>query len=267
MPKVNAGRINIHYETFGEGDPLLLIMGFGLPGAAWVPMLPLMPGFRLIYFDNRGTGESDKPEGPYTVPDMAEDASGLLDALGIAQAMVYGVSMGGMIAQELALRHPKKVRKLVLGCTTAGGSNARLATPEVLEKLVSASRMMASNMNGGLDAIMPLLFPHEFIAAHPEAKQMLLAGLSSAPPTPPETTDRALAGIMQFNAWERLPAVKCPVLIVHGESDILVPPDNAAILKNRLPQAEVMMIPGAGHAYQAADPIGIHQRIVNWLKS
>ena len=72
---------------------------------------------------------------------------------------------------------------------------------------------------------------------------------------------------MQFNAWERLPAIKCPVLIVHGESDILVPPDNAAILKSRLPQAEVMMIPGAGHAYQAADPIGIHQRIVNWLRN
>ncbi len=267
MPKIKAGSIDIHYETFGDGDPLLLIMGFGMPGAAWIPMLPLMPGFRCIYFDNRGTGESDKPEGIYTIPDMADDASSLLTGLGIARANVYGMSMGGMIAQELALSHPEQVSKLVLGCTTAGGPTAKMPASEVMELFADAFRMMASNLEGAVDIIMPLLYPNEFIAAHPELKQMLTMGLSVVPPTPAATGARALAGVMEFNAYDRLPSIKCPVLIIHGERDILVPPENAAIIKSRLPQAEVMMVPGAGHGYPAADPVGIHQRIVKWLKS
>jgi len=120
MPKIQAGAIGISYETYGDGEPLLLIMGFGAPGAAWLPILPLLPGFKCVYFDNRGTGNSDQPADNYTIPQMAEDASNLLKALGIDRAKVFGVSMGGMIAQELTLRHPEQVERLVLGCTTPG---------------------------------------------------------------------------------------------------------------------------------------------------
>ena len=117
MPSVKAGNINLNYDTYGDGEPLLLIMGFGMSGAGWIPSLPFFNGFKSIYFDNRGTGLSDKPEGIYTVEAMADDASNLLRALGIAKAKVFGVSMGGMIAQELTLRHPEQVTKVVLGCT------------------------------------------------------------------------------------------------------------------------------------------------------
>ncbi|MGH7934698.1 MAG: alpha/beta fold hydrolase [Candidatus Binataceae bacterium] len=266
MPKIKAGKIDINYDTFGQGEPLLLIMGFGMPGAAWAPVLPFLAGFKCIYFDNRGTGNTDKPEGPYTIPDMAEDASNLLTALGLESAKVYGISMGGMIAQELTLRHPKQVSKVVLGCTTPGGPNAVRSSEEVMQKLVAGARMMARDPSAALDIMMPLLFPLDFIKVHPEIKQMMMLGMQMAPPTPPESVDRTVAGIMQFDAYERLPRIKCPVLIVHGDQDILLPPANAELIKSRIAQAEVFIIPGAGHNYAAADPVGIHQRITSWLR-
>jgi 3-oxoadipate enol-lactonase len=266
MPKIQAGSIQINYDTFGEGEPLLLIMGFGMPGTAWLPSLPLLGSLKCIYFDNRGTGLSDKPEGPYTVEQMADDASNLLKALKTPKAKVFGVSMGGMIAQELVLRHPEQVERVVLGCTTPGGPNAKMASPEVIQTLMTGFKTMQSNAEKAFDIIMPVLYPDAFIKEHPEIKQMMLAGAAMMPPTPPETADRAMAGIMTFNAYDRLPQIKCPVMIVHGEADVLVPPENAHLIKSRIPQAQLYMIPGAGHAFQAIDPIGIHGRIVEFLK-
>jgi 3-oxoadipate enol-lactonase len=267
MPRIKAGDINLNYEIFGEGEPLLLIMGFGMPGAAWLPSLPFFTGFKCIYFDNRGTGLSDKPDGIYTVEGMADDASNLLHALGIAKAKVFGVSMGGMIAQELVLRHPEQVSKVVLGCTMAGGPTAKMASPEVVQTLMTAQKMMATDPEKAFDLLLPVLMPVEFVAEHPEIKQMMIAGAKMMPPTPPDTADRALAGIQQFNAYDRLGQIKCPVLIAHGDKDVLVLPENAQLIKSKIPQAELYMIPGAGHGFQSADPIGIHQRIVGWLRN
>jgi pimeloyl-ACP methyl ester carboxylesterase len=198
---------------------------------------------------------------------MADDASNLLRALGIAKAKVFGVSMGGMIAQELTLRHPEQVAKVVLGCTMAGGPTTKMAAPEILDKLMTASRIMATDPEKGFDILLPVIIPPQFAAEHPEIKAMMVAGAKMMPPTPAETADRALAGIMQFNAYDRLPQIKCPVLIVHGDKDVLVLPENANLIKSRIPQAELYIIPGAGHAFQVADPIGIHQKIVTWLKN
>jgi pimeloyl-ACP methyl ester carboxylesterase len=267
MPLIKAGNINLNYDTFGDGEPLLLIMGFGMSGAGWLPSLPFFSGFKSIYFDNRGTGLSDKPEGIYTVETMADDASNLLRALGIAKAKVFGVSMGGMIAQELTLRHPEQVSKVVLGCTMAGGPTAKMAAPEILERLMTANKIMATDPDKGFDILLPAIMPPEFVAQHPEIKQMMVAGLKMVPPTPAETADRAMAGIQQFNAYDRLGQIKCPVLIVHGDKDVLVLPENANLIKSKIPQAELYVIPGAGHAFQAADPVGIHQKIVEWLRN
>lgn len=266
MPRIQTGSITISYDIFGEGEPLLLIMGFGMPGAAWLPSLPFLSSFKCIYFDNRGTGNTDKPEGPYTVEQMADDASSLLKALNISRAKVFGVSMGGMIAQELALRHPEQVIKLVLGCTLPGGPESKMAGPEVVQKLMEGTKMMGTEPEKGLDTILPTLYPPEFIKVHPEIKDMMLAGMKMMPPTPPETADRAMAGIMTFNAYDRLGQIKCPTMIVHGDADVLVPPENAHLIKSRMPQAELYIIPGAGHAFQGIDPVGIHQRIADFLR-
>ena len=267
MPRIGAGKIQINYEIYGQGEPLLLIMGFGLPGMAWLPALPFLAGFRCIYFDNRGTGNSDKPAGPYTIVEMADDASNLLVALGISKARVYGISMGGMIAQELALRHPEQVEKMVLGCTMPGGTAAVRAPEETYQRMNEGFMLMGTQPEKGLDTILPLLFPQDFIGRHPEIRQMMLAGFKMAPPTPPEAIESTRSAVLTFDVYDRLPQITCPVTIVHGEDDVLVPPENATLIKNRIPQADLMLIPGAGHSYAAADPVGIHQRIVSWLKS
>jgi 3-oxoadipate enol-lactonase len=267
MPSIKAGNINLNYDTYGEGEPLLLIMGFGMSGAGWIPSLPFFNGFKCIYFDNRGTGLSDKPESIYTVETMADDASNLLRALGIGKAKVFGVSMGGMIAQELTLRHPEQVTKLVLGCTMAGGPTAKMASAEVLDRLMTANKLMETDPEKGFDILLPAIMPPEFVAEHPEIKQMMVAGAKMMPPTPAATADRAMAGIQQFNAYDRLGQIKCPVLIVHGDKDVLVLPENANLIKGKISQAELYIIPGAGHAFQAADPVGIHQKIVGWLRN
>src|SRR5258707_13928328 len=185
MPLVKAGNLNLNYDAFGDGEPLLLIMGFGMSGAGWIPSLPFFNGFKSIYFDNRGTGLSDKPDGPYTVEDMADDASNLLKALGIPRAKVFGVSMGGMIAQELMLRHPEQVIKTVLACTMPGGTKTTMAAPDVIQMLMSGSKLMTTDPEKGFDIMLPALMPQEFIAAHPEMKSMLVAGAKMMPPTPP----------------------------------------------------------------------------------
>jgi 3-oxoadipate enol-lactonase len=266
MPIVQAGEIKLNYDTFGAGDPLLLIMGFGAPGIAWMPVLPMLSGFKCIYFDNRGIGNSEKPSGPYTIPVMAEDAANLLDALGVDSAKVYGVSMGGMIAQELALRHPGKVSRLVLGCTSSGGPSAVQPSVETIASLLTAMKLMPTDPDRAFDILLPVVHPPDFLAAHPEVKQMALLGASIMPPTPPEVIDRTVDGITKFDSYDRLPEIKCPVLIVHGERDILIKPANADVLKSRIPQAELFMIPNAGHNFFAEDPMGVHQRIIEFLR-
>jgi 3-oxoadipate enol-lactonase len=175
--------------------------------------------------------------------------------------------MGGMIAQELTLRHPEQVERLVLGCTMPGGPKAKMASEEVSAPLRKGFEMMEKDPERTFEMVMPLLYPPEFIAAHPEMKALMVAAAKMMPPTDPKTPERAMLGIQQFNAYDRLGQIKCPVMIVHGEKDVLVPPENAALIKSKIPHAEVYLIPDAGHAFQAADPVGIHQRIVNWLKN
>jgi 3-oxoadipate enol-lactonase len=267
MPRIRAGTIELNYETYGEGEPLLLIMGFGASGAAWLPILPMLPGFKCSYYDNRGTGTSDAPPEGYTIAQMADDASSLLQAIGVSRAKVFGISMGGMIAQELTLRHPEQVGRVVLGCTMPGGTKTARPPDERIEQLIRGMELVQSdNLDAALDTLMPLLFPEDFIAQHPELRQFMTAGLKMAPPPRREVLERTREGALSFDAYDRLPQIKCPVLIVHGDTDVLVPVENASLIKKQIPHAELVVIPGAGHSFGAADPAGIHQRITQWLK-
>src|SRR5574337_1137005 len=203
MADAQIGDVRIHYTESGTGDPLLLIMGFGMPGDAWLGSLPFLQDFHAIYFDNRGTGQSDKPDGPYTIAQMADDAAGLLDHLGIARAHIYGVSMGGMIAQELVLRHPQRVRALVLGCTMCGGAHATLGAPEVIQTLIEVIEGMGRmDPPTWVDRQLPLIFPREWIAANPGIRDMLVMMAPLLPPTPPETAMRAMAGMFDWTTYD-----------------------------------------------------------------
>jgi 3-oxoadipate enol-lactonase len=268
MPEVTINDVRIHYAEAGEGDPLLLVMGYGMPGDAWLGSLPFLQGFHAIYYDNRGTGQSDKPQGPYTMPQMAADAAALLDHLGIDRAHVYGVSMGGMIAQELVLNHPHKVRSLVLGCTMCGGGYAKMAEEAVLDTLFQTIRDMGKlDPDTWVDRTLPLLFTKEWIAANPGIRMLLTMAAQMMPPTPPETAQSALAGLFGWSTYERLPQIKTPTLVVHGDHDVIIPVENAHVLAERIPGAQLYIVKGAGHGYPAQDPVGVHQVITDFFRA
>ena len=139
---VDHSGAKLYWEEHGAGDPLLLIMGLGASLEAWDRIAPaLAKKYRTILFDNRGVGRSDVPPGPYSLETMADDAAAVLDAADVPSAHVMGISMGGMIAQELALRHPRRVRKLILGCTSCGGREAVRADAEVAAALKARATM------------------------------------------------------------------------------------------------------------------------------
>src|SRR5882672_6274017 len=142
MAFVNNQEAKMYWDEQGEGEPVLLIMGLGYPSVMWFRTRPLLAArYRTIAFDNRGVGRSDMPPGPYPIALMAADAAAVLDASGFESAHVYGVSMGGMIAQEFALQYPKRVRSLILGCTAAGGPHAVKAEPEVNQLVMSRANL------------------------------------------------------------------------------------------------------------------------------
>ena len=139
MPYVHANGINIYYEEHGTGEPLVLIMGFTVSSVGWHWNIPdFAKQFRVIAFDNRGVGQSDKPDVPYSMAMFADDTAGVLAGLGIDKAHIFGISMGGMIAQEFALRYPQRVKTLTLGCTNCGGSQTVLSKdPDVVSMLTN----------------------------------------------------------------------------------------------------------------------------------
>jgi 3-oxoadipate enol-lactonase len=161
-------------------------------------------------------------------------------ALDIAQAQVFGVSMGGLIAQELTLRHPEQVERVVLGCTTPGGPSAARTLEKVVDQLIAGLDLAtAENLDPALDMIMPLLFPADFIAAHPELRQLMAAGVKMSAPPARETLERTRAGVRDFETGDGLAQVSCPVLIVHGDQDVLTPPENVALMTGKIPHAEL----------------------------
>jgi len=215
----------------GSGQPVLLIMGLSFTHDMWFRVLPILSGrYRTIFFDNRGMGRSDAPRGPYRMRLMAQDAAAVLDAAGVPAAHVIGASMGGMIAQELALCHPHRVLSLLLGCTSYGGLLARW--PDL-----SKARMSREA------ALIPLLYspstPRELIEEDFRVRAQA------------HWTNRGFwgqfGGILMWNSYRRLPRIKVPTLVVHGEEDRLVKPENGRVVAKRIPGARFELIPKAGH--------------------
>ena len=247
MPTARIGDMTLHYRTCGQGEPLLLIMGYRGSGFMWGDELLclLARHFQVIAFDNRGTGLSDKPDTLYTMPMLADDAAGLLRHLRIRQAHVFGVSMGGMIAQELALRHPQLVRRLILGCTMCGGPQAVLASLEVMTRLIPSPELSPDE---ALRRQWSVMFSAAVLAAQPD----FLAGLRHAAlryPAPSSTSIRHLMAVQRFNTYGRLGLVKAPTLVLTGTDDVVVPPENSTLLAARIPRASLAVLDNAGHGF------------------
>jgi 3-oxoadipate enol-lactonase len=248
MPTVKVGDINIYYESHGDGEALLLIMGYGAYSGHWAPVLPhFSRQYRVIVFDNRGTGRSDKPNMPYTIKMMADDARGLLDAIGIESAHVLGESMGGMIAQELALNYPDRVKSLILGCTFCGGTMVIQPTPEALEFLTSPE-MAKLSVEERARMTVPWLWNQEFIDKNPEAVEMYVA-ITSEYPTPIHGFACQAQAVAAHNTYDRLSQIKAPTLVIVGDADRIIPAGNSAILASSIPNAELVILKNAGHDF------------------
>ena len=240
MPQAAA---HLHWEAAGEGPPLLLIMGLGGSSLAWYRLLPHLRGsVRAIAFDNRGTGQSDRIRSRIGMADMAADAVAVLDAAGVERAHVLGVSMGGMIAQHLALGHPDRVRSLVLGCTTA---SARGGLPSW--RLLSAAALRRAAPQLAFELVAPALYSARTRREAPERiREDVAMRLREA--TPPATVFAQMRAISGHDTRARLHELAgVPVTVVHGEQDALVPPARGRELARLIPGARHAPIAGAGH--------------------
>lgn len=260
MPTMHANNIELAYEMTGDGPPLLLIAGVGYGGWFWHRLLPALAGrFRVITFDNRGAGESAKPDGPYTVPQMASDSAGLLDALGLRDAFVVGHSLGGFIAQELTLARPDLVGRLVLAATSFGGPQAIPITPEAFDLLTNRRGDPAELVRRGI----AVATAPGFAARQPETARALLAYRLTHPVPPAAYAAQVMAGAA-FDAAARIGAIRCPTLCLAAEFDRVVPPGNAALLAARIPGARAAILPGVGHIFPIEAPAATAATIVSF---
>ena len=256
---LNAGA-RIYWEEHGRGDPLLLIMGLGATMELWHRVTPMVSQTcRTILLDNRGAGKSDAPPGPYSIPQMADDALAVLDAAEVKDACVFGASMGGMIAQELALNHPERVRSLILGCTAPGGKASVAAEREVGAALAARATLPPSD---GARAMVPYTYdestPRERVEEDIAIRERTAI-----------SNDAFSAQYQAIRSWtgtiDRLGALTMPVLVIHGETDRLVPPENGRILARAIPHSKLVMIPKASHIFFTDQPEASRAAILSFL--
>lgn len=264
MPKIETNGIQMHYTEQGDGDPLLLIMGITAPGAVWeAHAAEWDKSFRCILGDNRGVGESDKPEGPYTSAMMADDYAGLLDHLGIERARVVGCSMGSIIAQQLALRHPDKVQSAVLMCTWARCDRYAVS---VFEHLANAKARLRPEEF--MKYVQLLIFTKPFWD-NDETYQGIVDGQTDArlgeAPQPVHSMEAQAAACIEHDVYDQLGDIKCPCLVIGGEDDIFTPKWMAKETAEAIPDSDLHLYEGAGHAFHWEKLDDFNPRVRDWL--
>lgn len=252
MPKIGVGDNELHYERSGLGEPLLLIQGMSGTHVSWGdPFLgPLRESFDVVVFDNRGIGLSAPTEGPFTIVEMAEDAAGLLDELGIESAHVVGISMGGMIAQELALANASRLRSLTLGCTYCGGPGSQLMPQENVEKL--AAGMMSGDRDKAIRASWEVNLSPAFRTE--ESRYEAFHEMATSVPAAKRTIELQAQAIFGHDTSARLGEISIPTLIVHGTEDGVLPCPNGEQIASLMPAARLETLEGVGHMFWWEQP-------------
>jgi pimeloyl-ACP methyl ester carboxylesterase len=268
MPTVHANGIDIYYEIHGSGDPLILINGLGYDLWMWHRMVPfLAQHLQVITFDNRGVGQTDKPEGPYSAQMLADDTAALLGALGIERAAVMGHSMGGFVAQALVLSRPDLVGRLILSATNFGGPNHIPVTQEALAFLMDQSGDVVDRVKRGV----VIACAPGFAESQPELIAQWITYRTENPVEPgPNQAQMAIGlGLLSEEAAfeHKLKNVKVPTLILFGEHDKVVPPGNAELLAKAIPNSTVRILPNAGHHLELEVPDAAVEAIVNFLRA
>ncbi|MEU0882313.1 alpha/beta fold hydrolase [Lentzea sp. NPDC005914] len=250
MPHARAGDgTKLFYSVEGSGPPLLLIAGQSNSSRWWSQVRPgFSAAFTTIVTDHRGTGSSDKPDSPYSTRMFASDCVAILDDAGIDRAHVYGTSMGGRIAQWIAASHGDRVDRLVLGCTSPGGPHGIERSAEVRKSLAQIDPMKARR------ALEELMYTPAYRGPF---------NTLGDPQMPPYAKKRHLFASAEHDAWDVLPSITAPTLVVHGTEDIFNPTANAPLMTERIPGARMHLIEGARHGYfeefaGEATPLVVH---------
>jgi len=265
MPRIKVNEAEICYEMHGAGEPLLLIAGLGFGAWSWYRQIPeFSRRFTTIAFDHRGVGQSDQPEVEYTIKMLAEDAAGLLRALTIERAHVLGHSMGGYIAQELALSHPELVASLVLVSTSFGGKNAVLMSAETAAQM--QSELETEDPEVALRNGLSLRFSDRFIAECPDIiNQFIRLRRANLPAR--SAWLRQFAACLSFETESRLASLRASTLILTGDEDPVVPTENSRLLAERISGSQLRVFPGARHLVFIEHTEEFNQTVTEFLKA
>jgi 3-oxoadipate enol-lactonase len=253
MPFHDVNGVSLFYELTGTGERLLSISGTGgdLRQKPGVTDGPVGQAFEVLCYDQRGLGQSSVPPWPYAMSDFADDAAALLDAVGWEDCLVLGISFGGMVAQEMAIRHPKRVRRLVLACTSAGGAGgASYPLQELLH--LSPEKASARRME-----LLDTRWDEAWRKDHPEMVALIADRMPSAAGEPPaQGLTNQLAARAEHDASGRLGTIACPTLVCGGRFDGIAPQPNSEFLASAIPGARLEMFDG-GHAFFMQDGTAI----------
>jgi 3-oxoadipate enol-lactonase len=256
-------RSPLHWERTGSGPPVLLIMGLGLSGGAWWRTVPVLSRrLQVLTFDNRGVGRSRSLQLAYTTEAMADDAVSVLDLAGVKRVHVYGISLGGMVAQQLALRHPSRVRSLVLGATHAGGPYMQRPDIDVMAFLWE--RLMLPSEDAAWRSV-PLNYSGRCRAEHPERIAEDVAQRLANPFSEQAYRAQLFAAALH-DCYDHLNRIRVPTLVVHGDDDRMVPVQNGRMIAERIPGAELLELPDTGHLYPTEAP-HVDEEIAAFMRS
>jgi pimeloyl-ACP methyl ester carboxylesterase len=263
MPRQTVDDIEIYYEVHSSGpQTLVMVRGLGSNLTAWYEQTPeFARHFRVVVFDNRGAGRTDKPDAPYSIRRMGDDVAGLMDALGIKRAALLGISMGGMIAQEFALAHQDRLSCLILACTNFGGSAIVSADPNIVAAVVAGEKANAEQRKLQTQAGFcddTIANRPEIIEKHNRVRMQYLI--------PPFAFMRQIGAIQEFDTGARLGAIRVPTLVLTGSGDRLVPPANSRLIAERIPGAELKELPG-GHMFMIEYPSEFNSAVIEFIKA
>ncbi len=263
MPKIQLNDISLHCKIRGQGPPMLMIMGLSA-NLDWWPeklLLLLEKHYKLILFDNRGAGRTGGTKKSYRITQFAEDSIALLDALDIDEATVFGVSMGDMIGQEMALRHPKRVTRLILAFTTSGSKFRRhFSSIGLLHALLYSLRYPPN-----IDKLLLSLTLAQYKLKKPENHEFLRR-ISLAPSTRIDRWKQYFA-VLRFNSYPRLTQISCPALVMTGTRDFLIPHINSDLIAKQIPNAKLIKFPKASHALVGDEPEAVFQAIQDFINA
>jgi 3-oxoadipate enol-lactonase len=262
MPIAKTKNVNIYYEIIGQGEPLVMIRGISSNVDHWYEQVPVLSQkYQLLLFDNRAIARSSDPGGSFSTRDMAADTVGLMEAVGIKKAHVLGYSMGGMIAQEIALAYPEKVNGLILVATDCGISLRIKAKPEFSRLF---SEMIRLGTNEAKKAAAGCLFAKQTLDTRPDIIQRYTE-VSLRFPASQKTLGRQWAAITQHDACNRLAKISSPTLVITGSEDELIPPQNAKVMAQRIPVAQMISIDGGGHLFLIEQPEAFNEAVIGFL--